>query len=62
MSPENEQPQPDESEDILARAAAEGPIAGIPRHEADEPEPEETPIALSPDDEGDEFTRFNIRG
>ena len=64
MSPENDLPQAsDEPEDILARAAAEGPIAGIPRDDADEPsEPAETPSGLSSDDEGDEFTRFNIRG
>ena len=58
--PENT-PTPEESDDLLARAAAQGPISGIPRHESDEPEPEE-PIGINPRDEGDELTAFNIRG
>lgn len=62
MTTENDRPAADEPEDMLARAAAEGPIAGIPRHETDEPEDEGTPIGLSSDDEGKDLTGFGLRG
>lgn len=60
MTTEDERPAT-ESDDMLARAAAQGPIAGIPRDDADEPAEAES-TELPPEAEGDDFTGFNLRG
>jgi hypothetical protein len=52
------------AEDMIAKAAAEGPLPGIKdqeRAEAELAEDTETPVGQRPQDEADELGGFNLR-